>query len=128
MSPSQKAPTTLSFERFWKWLQSHPNCVIRAGTSESYLYDHEDFHWRFDEEGPEQQVAQLLRGKNLVGELLIDSRDLLYVQAGEDPQAERGTWLFQVFGGPKEEPYAVYHFVMAHGLEGEATHLGALKH
>ncbi|MFZ5468885.1 MAG: hypothetical protein ACOZIN_05545 [Myxococcota bacterium] len=129
MSIELQTGTTLPFERFWKWLADHPNCLLRAGTGEAVLYDQEDFHWHFDEDGPTAQVVQLIRGKQLIGELLLDTRDVLYVQAGADPEsAERGWVLFQVIGGPKEGPYPVYHFLLAHGLEGEAAHLGALKH
>jgi hypothetical protein len=32
-------------------------------------------------------------------------------------------------GGSKDEPYAVYHFLMAHAFEEEAGHAaGGLKH
>ena len=24
----------LSFDNFWRWLQGHPNCILRAGTGE----------------------------------------------------------------------------------------------
>ena len=36
-------------------------------------------------------------------------------------------YLFEVIGGDKAEPYAVYHFLVAHGFE-EEPHQGGLKH
>ena len=32
-------PFTLPFEKFWNWLVTHPNCILRAGTPEAVLYD-----------------------------------------------------------------------------------------
>jgi len=37
--------TTLSFDKFWAWLAGHANCIVRAGTPEVVLLDHDDFHW-----------------------------------------------------------------------------------
>ena len=54
MSLTVQSGATLPFERFWKWLKHHPNCILRAGTSEAWLYDHEDLHWHL-EEGAERR-------------------------------------------------------------------------
>ena len=37
--------TTLSFDEFWEWLMGHPNCILRAGTPDTILFDDEDFYW-----------------------------------------------------------------------------------
>ncbi len=61
---------TLSFEAFYTWLQLHPSCILRAGTSDVSLYDDDDLHWAFVSE---EQVlyVQLVRGKRLIGELAV---------------------------------------------------------
>ena len=125
-STSQTAP--LTFERFWRWLTEHPNCVIRAGTGEATLFDFDDYHWDFQDEEDGHAVVGLVRGKNLVGELLIDKSQVLFVQASPDvetPQAGHG--LFEVIGGSKEEPFGVAWFVVSHGIESAAGHQ-MLKH
>ena len=47
MSSSSKrltaVATTISFDTFWRWLGGHVNCILRAGTPEAVLFDHEDF-------------------------------------------------------------------------------------
>ena len=34
---------TLTFDKFWTWIQAHPNCILRAGTPESVIFDDDDF-------------------------------------------------------------------------------------
>ena len=64
-----------------------------------------------------------------IGELVIDVRDVLYVEATPDEGGEAGHFLFELVGGSKEEPYAVYHFILGHAFEGEGGHpAGGLKH
>jgi len=79
-------PTTLSFEPFWGWLTGHPNCILRAGTPDAVLYDDEDLHWHFGSEGDATVSVQVLRGKRLLGEILVEPEQVSYVQgtAGED--------------------------------------------
>jgi hypothetical protein len=114
---------TLPFERFWRWLRRHANCILRAGTSDAFLYDAEDLHWHLDEDEDRVPTVQLLRGKQLLGELALETRDVLFVQAVPDPDGEAGQFVFElVGGGPGEEPYPLYHFVLAHGLDEERHH------
>ena len=75
----QESTPTVSFDTFWNWLLLHPNCVLRAGTPEAVLYDDDDLHWNFASE-QNTLLAQLVRGKRLVGELLIDPEQIAYVQ------------------------------------------------
>lgn len=111
-----ETPTTLSFEKFWSWLQGHPNCILRAGTPETVLYDDEDLHWHFTTEGPETQVVQVLRGKRLVGEILIYPADVAYVlsEAGEEDQE----WVFELISESEADRISAYHFVLSHSYEG----------
>ena len=51
--------TTLAFDRFWRWLKRHPNCILRAGTSDAYLYEQEDLHWHLEED--DRRAAETMR-------------------------------------------------------------------
>ncbi|MBS1110163.1 MAG: hypothetical protein H6Q88_2155 [Anaeromyxobacteraceae bacterium] len=128
MSVTVQSGATLPFERFWKWLKHHPNCILRAGTSEAWLYDQDDLHWHL-EDGPERRASvQVLRGKQVLGELVLDVRDVVFVQATLDSEEDgERRYLFEVVGGDRAEPYAVYHFLVAHGFE-EEPHAAGLKH
>ena len=136
MSLTVETGTTLPFDRFWRWLKRHSNCIVRAGTADTFLHDQEAFHWHLEEDAERNPVVQLVWGKLLVAELVLDVRDALYVEATPDapeegsPPApgEEAQFLFEVIGGSREEPYAVYHFVMAHGFEEEGGHAPGLKH
>ena len=72
--------TTVSFDKFWTWLGGHANCILRAGTPEVVLLDHEDFHWTLITEDDHTLVVQLARAKDLVGELLVFPAEVAYVQ------------------------------------------------
>ncbi len=128
MSVAVETGRTLTFDRFWRWLQDHPNCLIEAGTPDCYLVDHDLFHWQLGEDEENGPYVQLSFGKEAVGELLLDSRDVLFVQARPDAtDAEPNRTLFELIGGSPEEPYPLYRFVVAHGLENESDH-PPLKH
>lgn len=118
--------STLTFERFWRWLKRHPNCILRAGTPDSYLYDQEDLHWHLDEDDDRVPTVQLVRGKQILGELVIELRDVLFVQVMPDPDGEAGQFVFELVGGG-EEPYPVYHFALAHGFDEDGGHRTQLK-
>jgi hypothetical protein len=120
--PNEK---TLSFDAFWRWLWEHSNCILRAGSADAVLFDHEEFHWVLADEEERRAVVQLLRGKSLVGELVIQSSEVREVTVGPDPEtADRGHFLFELLTGPKEDPFTEYHFVLSHGLEGNLGHTG----
>ncbi|MBL8956756.1 MAG: serine/threonine protein kinase [Myxococcaceae bacterium] len=128
MSTKTETPAPLTFDRFWRWLLDHPNCVIRAGSDDCTLIDHEDFHWDFLEEEEGDVVIQLVKGKALVAELILARRDVLFVQASLDVEnASSGYWLFELIGGPKEETFTVAHVLMSHGIEQQQGHQ-LLKH
>jgi hypothetical protein len=119
--------STLTFDRFWRWLKRHPNCILRAGTPDSYLYDQEDLHWHLEEDEERVPTIQLLRGKQLLGEIVIEVRDVLFVQVVPDPDGEAGQFLFELVSGGSEEPFAAYHLVIAHGFDEEGRHGPQLK-
>jgi hypothetical protein len=106
---------TLPFDVFWSWLLSHPNCIVRAGTPEAVLYDDEDLHWHFAQEEPETLVVQVLRGKLLVGELLIAPEQIAYVQGiASDRDHE---FIFELITETETERFAAYFFVLVHGFD-----------
>ena len=90
MSVSVETGTTLAFDRFWRWIKHHPNCILRAGTGDVYLHDQESFHWHLEEDAERNPVVQLISGKLLVAEMVLDVRDVLYVEATPDPGGEPG--------------------------------------
>ncbi len=115
--------STLTFELFWAWLKQHPNCILRAGTPETVLYDDEALHWYIGEEGAEF-VVQSIRGKQLVGEIVVDPEELAYIEAlGEERQGEH---VFEAISENESERVAAYYFVLSHGIaedeQAAATH------
>ena len=130
MSVSIEVGRAIQFETFWAWLKQHMNCILRAGTSEAFLYDHESLHWQLEEDPDGNPNAILVLGKVVIAELLIEANEILFVQITPDKSGEEPQYLFELFGGPREEPYPLYHFVLTHGFEGEeaSAHPPALKH
>ncbi len=111
-------PLTLQFDKFWSWLQSHANCIIRAGTPDVVLFDHEDFHWHLMNEDEFTQILQLVRGKELVGEIVVLSNDIAYVQCNS-PEGDE--YVFECIVETPAVREAAYHFVMSHEYdEGES--------
>jgi hypothetical protein len=108
---------TLPFEVFWPWLLSHPNCILRAGTPEAVLYDDEDLHWHFAREEPDTLVVQVLRGKLLVGELLLAPEQIAYVQ-GVRGEVEH-EFIFELISETETDRFAAYFFVLIHGFDEE---------
>jgi len=128
MTTKAETAPPLTFDRFWRWLLDHPNCVVRVGSDDCTLIDHDDLHWDFLEEEEGNVIVQLVKGKALLAELIIARRDVLFVQASLDVEsAAQGYWLFELIGGPKDETYAVAHVLMSHGMEQQQGHQ-LLKH
>ncbi len=117
---------TLPFETFWTWLLRHPNCILRAGTADAVIFDDDDLHWHFAAEG-QLLFVQVLRGKRLVGELVLDAERIAYVEAfGEQESGEFG---FEIISEGETERGVAYFFVMSHGWEDEdATGSGLPVH
>ncbi len=121
-----EAAFTLPFSTFWSWLLAHPNCILRAGTPEAVLYDDDDLHWHFAAEGERTLLVQVLRGKTLVGELLLEPDQVSYVQAVPPERPDENT--FELMSDGEGESFAAYFFVLAHGYEEEAAHTPARVH
>jgi hypothetical protein len=119
-------PFTLSFETFWTWLVTHPNCILRAGTPEAVLYDDEDLHWHFAAEGPQTLLAQVVRGKRLIGEMFVDPELVAYVQALAGEQ--EGEYVFELISETETDRVASYFFVLAHGYEPAEVHTPTRVH
>ena len=111
-------PFTLPFESFWTWLISHPNCIIRAGTPEAVLYDDDDLHWHFATEGETTLLVQVLRGKRLVGELLLEPEPITYVQGVQGQRDDEH--VFELISESEKDRVVSYFFVLAHSYEDEA--------
>ncbi len=128
MAITVETGATLPFERFWRWLKLHANCILRAGTPDADLHDQEAFHWHLEEDDDRNPVVQLVWGKLLVGEMVLALGDVLDVEATPDPGAtEPGPFRFEVVAGPKEDPRVAYSFLVAHGFD-EDGHRAALPH
>lgn len=107
--------STLTFEKFWTWLVGHVNCIVRAGTPEVVLFDHDDFHWTILSEDDTTRVVQLARGKELVGELVVFPSEIAYVQT--EPGEAEGEFVFDCVIETESAREVAYHFVMAHEYE-----------
>ncbi|MEJ2085976.1 MAG: hypothetical protein P8Y44_09905 [Acidobacteriota bacterium] len=108
---------TLPFDRFWEWLVRHSNCILRAGSREAVLYDDEDYHWHFASEDHGTWLVQVIRGKRLVGELLIAEDRVAYVQGQVGDQA--GEYVFDLVASDELDPGSAFFFVLSHGYESE---------
>ena len=107
------ALSPLSFEQFWNWLQSHPNCILRAGTIDSIVYDHEDHHWRFHLGDDGTACAQMIRGKRLIAEVLIDPKEVAFVGRSTNDREE---FLFDLHDSGQR---VLYYFAMTHDFDAE---------
>jgi hypothetical protein len=106
---------TMPFDEFWSWLLAHPNCILRAGTPDSVLYDDDDLHWHLTTEDSNTLLVQILRGKRLLGELLVDPEQISYVQIA--PPERPDEHLFELMVENEQERFPAYHFVLIHGLD-----------
>jgi hypothetical protein len=123
VSETAQTGLTLTLQRFWRWLAEHPNCILRAGSADAYLYDQDEFHWHVHEDRSGLPRIQLIWGKRLIGEIVLDTRDVLYVQA--TPYAEVGEpegVLFELIAGQAGNTFSIYQFVLAHTFEEEGGH------
>jgi hypothetical protein len=117
--PTAKTPLvfTLPLTQFWTWLRAHPNCILRAGTPETVLFDDEECHWHFDVD-PEDgaYLVQVIRGKKIVGELAVTPAEVSYVQAepGENHEDR-----FELVSENADARVPAYHFVLSHGYDEE---------
>ncbi len=113
----ERSRVTLDLDTFWNWLVLHPNCVIRAGSVDALLCDDEDFHWQFAAEENTLLIAQLVYGKRLVGEILVDRERVAYVQSFQGEHENE--YVFELISETESERMAAWVFVMSHGLDDE---------
>jgi hypothetical protein len=123
---AQKSGSTMTFEKFWAWLKDHANCILRAGSADAYFYDQEDFHWVLSVDAEQNAVVELLRGKRLVADLVIERQDVQFVQSSPDVEQPEHV-VFEVISNVQGEAVPIYHFLMSHGVE-EPTHKTEFKH
>ncbi len=109
------ATPTLSFQDFWDWLIRHPNCILRAGSQDTVIYDDEDYHWHFAIEGPDTPLVQVIRGKRLVAEILIARDRIAFVQ-GSVGEVE-GEHLFDLVVEDEAGQVTAYFFVLTHAYD-----------
>lgn len=108
--------TTLPLDTFWNWLVRHPNCILRAGTADAVLYDDDDLHWHFAADA-ETLFVQVIRGKRLMGEMLLDPERIAYVESF--PEEQEGEFAFELIVEEESDRYVAFFFVLTHGLEEE---------
>lgn len=107
---------TLSFDAFWSWLHSHLNCIARVSTPDAVLFDDDDLHWYIGSLDT-ADVVQVIRGKRLMGEIVVNPERIAYIQAmGE----ERGEYLFEAIRETETDRFAAYSFVLTHDLDNDA--------
>lgn len=110
---------TLTFRSFWDWLTHHPNCILRAGTPETIIYDDEDLHWHFAIEPPNLFLVQVLRGKRAMSEIFVQPEHVSYVQtSGEDAESEH---TFELITETDTDLVTTYFFVLTHGFIDEES-------
>ncbi len=105
----------LSFDVFWPWLEQHSNCLVRVGTPDAVLYDDDACHW-YAGRDRELLVVQLIRGKRLSGEVVIDPERITYVLPTGEEGGEHG---FEAVYEGETERVASYAFVLTHGMDDE---------
>lgn len=108
---------TLTFEDFWPWLITHPNCVLRAGSRHAVIFDDDDYHWHFAQEDGGTHIVQVLRGKRLVGELVIRREGVAYVQGVLGDQENE--FVFELISGDEREQNIAFFFVLTHGFDAQ---------
>lgn len=81
-------PRSLTFDEFWPWVQSHPNCILRVATPDVALFDDEDFHWHFGVESDDSYLVQVIRGKRFVGELIVRPSEVVVVRMSASDNGE----------------------------------------
>ena len=109
---------TLELDAFWKWASAHYNCIVRAGSDSCVIYDQPYVHWHLAQERDGTLVVQLIRGKDLISELVIDPRQVMYVESRPDEEEQV---LFELIVEAQGEAVPVYHFLMAHGYDDDQT-------
>jgi len=105
---------TVSLDEFWSWLHAHVNCILRAGTPETMVFDDEDLHWHLDDfEG--LRVLQTVRGKRLMGEILIDPVRVGFVRETDSERPDE--FCFEMVMQEDGNEYVEYMVYLIHGWD-----------
>jgi hypothetical protein len=107
---------TLQFDKFWNWLQAHANCILRAGTPDALIFDHDEYHWHLATEEEFTILVQLVRGKELVGEIVVLASEIAYVNC---VPGEGDEFVFECVVETPGGREVAYHFVMTHEYDEE---------
>jgi hypothetical protein len=119
--PVENISQTIPFDQFWTWLCIHHNCIVRAGTPDTLLFDHDDYHWHLFTEDDGAHIVQLVRGKELIGEMVVIPNDIAYVQSEPAEPNVEGEQLFECVIEMVESRDVAYHFVMAHAFDEQPS-------
>lgn len=114
MPPEPKPHTNrvITFDEFWRWLQGHTGCIVSVATPDAVIYDLEELHWQLGMEDGGNLVVQVLRGKSLVGEVVIVPQDVAYVEVEAQGDQDH---VFDCVTLAEGEPVASYSFTVSHG-------------
>ncbi|BBM00039.1 hypothetical protein [Microbulbifer sp. GL-2] len=107
----------IPFKEFWAWLAEHPNCILRAGSTDSVVYDDDDYHWLFAEEDAHTLLIQVMRGKRPVAEFFVEPAHVSSVRVSA---GERGEFNFDLVTEIHGQVQVIFYFVLSHGLEEAA--------
>jgi len=110
----QNAMSTISFDEFWQWLIEHNGCILRAGTPTAVIFDDESVFWNLRTLDADHCLVQVVRGKSIVGEMILIKAEITYVQGQPGEQEEH---LFELISETQTEHIAAYHFVVCHGYD-----------
>ena len=84
--------------------------------ADAVLYDDDDLHWHFGVEDDGTLLVQVIRGKQLLGEILIQPREVAYVQSESKGEEE---FLFECIVEAEHERIAAWHFTLSHDYSPE---------
>jgi hypothetical protein len=103
----------IDFEQFWRWIQGHPNCILRVANATMILFDDSEYHWHFGVESETTYFVQVIHGKRYVGELVINPTEVAFVhiQVGEQDE-----FAFDLLD---QQHQFLSQFVMSHDYEDE---------
>ncbi|WP_020413537.1 hypothetical protein [Microbulbifer variabilis] len=108
----------IPFKEFWAWLAEHPNCILRAGSTDSVVYDDDDYYWRFAEEDARTLLVQVIRGKRPVAEFFIEPAHVSTVRVNP---GERGEFNFDLVTEFQGQMQVIFYFVLSHGFDEEVS-------
>ena len=80
------------------------------------LFDDDDLHWQFGSDG-QTLFTQVLRGKRLMGEMLMNSEAISYVEVHSGERDDE--FFYDMVVETEAERVVAYFFVMAHGMDEE---------